>query len=87
MKDERYRMIARLHEIRCAGCLNTIEGALRRRGAESVKIDLGSHIVEVVYQGRASDADAYCAAVRATGYQATLLGVVLQNPGADGTDG
>ncbi len=83
MNGERFRVILRLHEIRCAGCLNTIEGALRRRGAESVRIDLTSHLADVVYRGDASDADAFGLAVRAAGYRATVLGVVREKPMPD----
>jgi len=86
MNGERVRVILRLHEIRCAGCLNTIEGALRRRGAESVRIDLASHIAEIVYRGIASDADSYRAAIRAAGYRATVLGVVSLKPVLDESD-
>ncbi len=86
MKGEPIRAILRLHDIRCAGCLNTIESALRRHGAESVRIDLASHIAEITYRGLTSDADSYGAAVRAAGYRATFLGVVSQSPGSDGTE-
>jgi copper chaperone CopZ len=86
MNGTRFRLILRLHEIRCAGCLNTIEGALRRQGAESIRIDLASHIAVIVYRGLASDADAFGSAVRAAGYRATLLGVLPQFSVSDETD-
>ncbi|MFA5007472.1 MAG: heavy metal-associated domain-containing protein [Candidatus Izemoplasmatales bacterium] len=70
------RMIASVNGIRCAGCFTAIERALLRQGATSVAIDPASRIATVLYSGTRADANGYCDAVRAAGYQATLFAVL-----------
>lgn len=75
-----HRMIASVNGIRCAGCLTAIERALLRQGASSVAIDPATRIATILYTGTRTDANAYCDAVRAAGYRATLFAVLPVAP-------
>lgn len=76
MNGTNQRMIVSLQGIRCAGCFTAIEGVFRKKGASSVSIDPSTRIATVLYSGTPADAKAYCEAVHAAGYHATLFAVL-----------
>jgi copper chaperone CopZ len=69
----KYRIKIQIGGIHCAGCFNQIDRVIRSLDASMFDLDLSRMIETIEYQGEASKAETFCAALRKAGFPNTLL--------------
>ncbi len=65
----RYRLNVRITNIRCAGCINTIDRALMDHGAEKFDYDFPSKRAEILFEGEKSKSKDLIQAIHDAGYK------------------